>query len=224
MKEDKLGRIVEYHTHFSRHKPERATNWKGELGMAQGGGVLYDLGSHLLDQTYTLFGMPTSVNGFFNVERDGVRKGEEPDAFSAVLRYGGAGGMLVFAKASVISVVERQPRFLVKGTKGTYEKEGLDCQEEQLRHGGKPTDEGYGVEDAKKAGSLTVVDSEGKITKSVQENVVPGAYPEFYRLWAEALVREDESLIPVKVGEVVDVLRIMEAVKESAMTGRSINF
>lgn len=225
IKEDKLGRIVEYHTNFDRQKAERATNWKGELPMSQAGGVLYDLGSHMIDQAYTLFGMPTSVNGFWNIERDDPRKGEEPDAFTAVLRYGGKGAMLVFVKASVISVLETQPRFLVKGTKGSYEKRGLDCQEDQLRNGGmKPTDKGYGVEDESKAGSLTLLGTDGAIKKEVCKNMTAGAYPVFYEELAKSLQSGKEEDVPVKAGEVVDVLRILEAVKESAETGRSINF
>ena len=43
-----VGRVSEFETHFDRHRPEVQTgSWKME---ETGGGVVWDLGSHLLDQ------------------------------------------------------------------------------------------------------------------------------------------------------------------------------
>lgn len=89
IKEDTIGRVVEFNTHFDRYKPTKATNWKGNLGMDQAGGVVYDLGTHLLDQVYVLFGMPKTVTGFFETQRnDGDA---EPDSITVVLAYGEIG-------------------------------------------------------------------------------------------------------------------------------------
>ncbi len=60
-----LGRVVEFETHFDRWKPVRPETWKGTLTMAQAGGVIYDLGTHLLDQAYVLFGTPKTVTAIF---------------------------------------------------------------------------------------------------------------------------------------------------------------
>jgi predicted dehydrogenase len=43
-----------------RRRPPRAASWKQDPSQP-GGGVLYDLGSHLIDQVLVLFGRPTSV-------------------------------------------------------------------------------------------------------------------------------------------------------------------
>jgi predicted dehydrogenase len=114
--EGTLGRIVEYETHFDRYKPDRPDSWKGQLGMENAGGVIYDLGSHLLDQAYVVFGLPKAVTGIFQNQRaDGSA---EPDSITVLLHYG-AEGPLVTAKAGVISIESEQLRFWIRGTKGS---------------------------------------------------------------------------------------------------------
>ena len=51
-----LGRVVEFETHFDRHRPEvpQSDSWKYKV--QPGGGAVYDLGTHLIDQVVHLFG------------------------------------------------------------------------------------------------------------------------------------------------------------------------
>ena len=63
-----LGRVAEFETHFDRHKLESPTNWKAKP--IPGGGVIYDLGSHLIDQVLHLYGPPQKVTGFIYSQRD----------------------------------------------------------------------------------------------------------------------------------------------------------
>ncbi|KAG9572643.1 NAD(P)-binding protein, partial [Aureobasidium melanogenum] len=72
----KLGEIAEFETHFDRFRPDlpARTTWKTLATPASG--ALYDLGSHLLDQVYHLFGAPKSVTGFVQVQRKGLKTGD----------------------------------------------------------------------------------------------------------------------------------------------------
>lgn len=211
----KLGRIVEFETHFDRHKPRRpAETWKGTLAVSRGGGVLYDLGTHLIDQAVVAFGMPRSVTGVFQHQRQD--DGTEPDAVTILLQYGS--GLLVTAKAGVISVETAQLRFWVRGTEGSWMKLYLDVQEDQSKQGMRPGDEGFGVEPESYSGLLTVLEGD-KPVKSVLKNVKPETYGALYSQFAEAIVKNDEALVPVKAAEARDVLRIIEAARESAEKG-----
>jgi len=215
IKDNTLGRIVEFHTHFDRHKPERPVNWKGELLMSQGGGVLYDLGTHLIDQVYTLFGMPYSVTAFWAFERGAEER--EPDAFTAILRYG-PNGPMVIAKASVISILPEQPRFVVKGTKGSFVSTGLDVQEDQLKRGVVPGSTEYGV-----GGTATISRVvEGKVVADVVPLSERGSYGDLYSQFARAVEEGDEEMVPVRISDVVAVLEILEGVKESAGGGKTV--
>ena len=80
---DRLGRLVEFESHYDRFRQlPRLHAWREDGG--PGGGVLFDLGSHLVDQAMVLFGVPQSVWGSVRVERDGARV---DDAFDLNLQY-----------------------------------------------------------------------------------------------------------------------------------------
>lgn len=218
MDDGTLGRVVEFNTHFDRYKPEKPTNWKGQLGMEHAGGVIYDLGTHLLDQAYVLFGMPKTVTGIFANQRDDGS--EEPDGMTVILGYGKS-GPLVTAKAGVMCVETDQLRYWVRGSKGSFKKYHLDIQEDQLKAGLKPGDKGFGVEDAARSGSLVVLD--GNTPKgSVFKNIEPKTYATLYEGFAKAVDGGGEAAVPVKASEARDVLRIIEAAKESDKSGKIV--
>ncbi len=219
IKEDTIGRVVEFETHFDRYKAERPSNWKGTLGMAQAGGVVYDLGTHLIDQAYVLFGLPKSVTAIFaNQRNDGEA---EPDSITVLLGYG-VGGPLVTAKAGVMCVETEQLRYWVRGTKGSFKKFHLDVQEDQLKAGQKPGDKGFGIESSESSGTVVVLEG-GKPKSRVLANVEPETYAALYDGFAKAIGGGGESAVPVKASDARDVLRIIEAAKESAISGKSVS-
>ena len=119
IKNGKLGRIVEFETHFDRHRPEpTSTGWKTKP--IPGGGVVYDLGAHLIDQVVVVFGMPKRITGFVGSQREDKHN---PDGFedscTVLLHYD---GMLATVKAGVVSLEVAQLRYWVRGTNGTYKK------------------------------------------------------------------------------------------------------
>lgn len=218
-----LGRAVEFETHFDRLRPGRPTNWKGTLPMDRGGGVVYDLGTHLIDQAFVLFGMPSDVYARFVNQREGrIVSGvggpdEEPDSMTAVLNYAET-GTIVQVRVSVMSVETRQLRFWVRGTKGSYHKEGLDPQEDQLKAGVKPSEADFGHEEASRVGRLCIAKEDGNVVEEPLPEVAPETYLEFYKLFARSLETRNEADVPVPATEAAQVLRIIEAIRESAKT------
>jgi predicted dehydrogenase len=108
------------------------------------------------------------------------------------------------------------PRMRMLGTNGTFEKFGLDVQEQALSRGMRPGDEGWGREPAERWGTLRIGDQ----TRSVETE--PGAYQAFYLLLAEAL--RAGGPLPVDPRDSVQGLRIIEAAFESARAGAVVPF
>ncbi|KAH6603184.1 hypothetical protein Trco_007959 [Trichoderma cornu-damae] len=215
-----LGRVLEYNTHFDRYRADAPASWKGQLGISRGGSALFDLGTHLIDQAYVLFGLPQSVHGRLLNQREGRAEFETPDAVSAQLAY--ADGLLVNVNISALSAEANQLRYWIRGTKGSFRKFHLDPQEDQLRAGGKPTDAGYGVESTANS-SLTAVDeATGKSSQVPVPELVPETYRAFYGDFAKALESGKAEDIPVKAEQARDVLRIIEGILESAKTGKDV--
>ncbi|XXG99556.1 hypothetical protein Hte_005895 [Hypoxylon texense] len=220
-----LGRIVEFETHFDRFRLEKPSNWKGSLRMDQGGSALYDLGTHLIDQVYVLFGMPRGVFATLASQRDGLLSGREnpdlePDSVTAQLSYDG--GLIALVRIAVSSVEVQQPRFWVRGTKGSYRKTGLDPQEPQLKSGMKTSDANFGKEGPEWNGKLALLGEGGSVREQDHPNVEPETYSKIYELFGNALVGNREQDVPVPASQARDVLRIIEAAKESARSRREV--
>ena len=93
-----------------------------------GSGILFDLGSHLVDQAVTLFGAPDAVTGDVRIERDDA---VVDDAFDVTLHYPAHRVVL----RSTMLATAPGPRFVVQGTAGSYVKYHLDPQEARLAVG-----------------------------------------------------------------------------------------
>ncbi|KAH8771805.1 oxidoreductase domain-containing protein [Diaporthe sp. PMI_573] len=228
LQEGRLGRIHEFETHFDRYRPDGPRSWKSTLSMADGNGAIYDLGTHLLDQVYVLFGKPTAAYGKFINQREGrLVSGangleDEPDSIHATLTYADK-GLLVHVRIGVLSAESKQPRFWVRGSKGSYHKTGLDAQEPQLIGGMKISDTGFGVDGAAYNGTIDIVQEDGSIQDFTFPNVQPQTYLRFYELLAGALVSGKQEDLPVPAQEAAEVLKIIEALKESARAGKEVS-
>jgi predicted dehydrogenase len=51
-----LGRVHRFESRFERWRPQLGDGWRERTPPAEGGGLLLDLGSHLVDQAVQLFG------------------------------------------------------------------------------------------------------------------------------------------------------------------------
>jgi predicted dehydrogenase len=207
--DDALGTVHRLESRFDRWRPAlRPGAWREQERPEAGGGLLLDLGSHLVDQAVLLFGRPRSVYAEVDVRRAGAQG--DDDVFIALEHPGGVRAHLW---ASVLAA-QAGPRLRVLGDRATYVKHGLDVQEELLRSGRRPTEQGWGREPPERWGLLGV-DGERR-----QVETEPGAYQLFYAGVAEAL--RGGGAPPVDPEDAVAVLAVLDAARQSAAAGTTV--
>jgi scyllo-inositol 2-dehydrogenase (NADP+) len=204
----RLGRITHYESHFDRFRPLVPQRWREQA--AHGGGLLFDLGPHLIDQALALFGTPQSVFATLRQQRDHA---EVPDYVHLQLSYP---DKEVILHASALSALA-PPRFCVHGVGGSYVSEKLDVQEEQLKAGLRPGQEGFGCNSP---GLLRALygPHEAETVCATQD----GDYTGFYRALADTLL--DGIPFPVSAQDAVDVMTIIELALHSDAQGRRLPF
>jgi len=101
---------VEFETHFDRHRPEVSTRSTWKAKPLPGGGVVFDLGTHLMDQVVKTFGMPQKITGFV-----GTARAQDPgfdDSCTILLHY--KSGLMATVKATVVSPEVNQLRYWIR--------------------------------------------------------------------------------------------------------------
>jgi scyllo-inositol 2-dehydrogenase (NADP+) len=206
VEEDALGPIVRFESRYERWRPEpKAGAWRERGAPDEAGGLLFDLGSHLVDQALQLFGRPTQVYAEVDKRRPGVEV--DDDVFVALTHPGGVHSHLW----ATVTAAILGPRFRVLGLRGAFEKYGIDPQEEALAAGARPGEPGWGTEPEELWGQLSNGDTERRVRTE------PGDYPAFYRGVVEALRTGGDP--PVDVRESIEGLEVLEAARESSRTG-----
>lgn len=202
-----LGQVTRFESRFERWSPEVSKAWKAEATAATGGGVLFDLGTHLLDQALELFGPGEVVHAELEARRPGEKV--DDDCF-LVVRHGS--GVLSHLWMNMLCA-QQGPRYRVLGSEGAFTKHGVDPQEPYIVAGGSPLDEEYGVEDAEWAGQLG---RDGHLDRVSTER---GAYPEFYRILADKISDGGAASalsLPVDPAGPVEVLKLIEQARTLA--------
>jgi scyllo-inositol 2-dehydrogenase (NADP+) len=202
LEQGRLGRLFSFESHYDRFRPQVKVRWKEEA--VPGGGTLWDLGAHLIDQALQLFGMPESLSADLGQQRAGART---TDWFHLLLRYGEL--RVLLRSGSVVH--EPWPRFVINGETAGWIKYGLDPQEEQLKAGLRPGQEGWGLEPAERYGRL----SHGERVPTLV-----GSYGSFYRQLAEAI--EGKGPVPVTAESAARVIQVIEAALRSDLEGRRV--
>ncbi len=217
---DTVGRTVTLDSRFDRYRPlAKAGAWRDD---AEGGGLLYDIGPHLIDQALALFGRPERV--WADVRRDRDEQGNTADAFDLHLWFTGADGReLTVRTGSTVLAVNPGPRYRLQGTRGSYVKFGLDPQEPAIIEGAKvphlDSPEPWLDEPAAAWGTLSLAADPADPAKVEQTQLptVRGDYRAFYRNVADAIRGKAEQAVPARAA--VHVARIIEVALESARTG-----
>lgn len=206
-----LGNINYYESHFDRYVPEikNKRSWKNTKIPANG--VLFDLGSHLIHQAITLFGLPQTINAIISTNRE---ESNVDDYFVLTMQY----PTLTAVLKSDMLVKDNELRFVVKGDKGSYTQYGIDPQEAELNKGIMPVGEEWCNGDDTNYGNLHTI-RENKINRL---ETAPGNYMLFYENVYDVLVNKQSLIIEPAEGR--DVIRICEVAKESQAQQKTIKF
>ncbi len=206
-----LGEVLDFESHFDRYQPKVSrAEWR--YNQSEGGGTLFDLGPHLIDQALSLFGIPEAVFCQLHFQRPGSKAN---DGFDLRLIYPKLTATL---KASVF-VREPGPRFQVHGTLGSFIKYGLDTQEESLKSGITPYARNFGHEQKKMNGLLHSVAHDKSFR--LRYPTFPGCYMDFYNDVFASL--SGKKLPEVKVEHAWMNIKIIETAIISHFEKRIIN-
>jgi predicted dehydrogenase len=202
LREGVLGKVTRFESRFERWRPTLKGGWREVGGAGEAGGLLYDLGAHLIDQALVLFGPVTHVYAEADIRRPGALN--DDDTFVALTHASGVRSELwASAVASNLG-----PRLRALGDRAAYVKYGLDVQEDALREGRRPDlEDRWGAETEAQWGEVgTPGDSSPVATE-------PGAYQHFYAAVGAALRGEGD--LPVDPRDSVEGLRIIAAAQRS---------
>jgi scyllo-inositol 2-dehydrogenase (NADP+) len=217
LKEQAVGRLVTYESHFDRFRPlPREATWK-ESGNAANG-MLFDLGPHLVDQALALFGVPETITASVRKDRDETAI---EDAFDITLDYP---GLRAHCRATMLACLNA-PRFLLHGTKGSFRKYGLDPQEPALVAGAKvpPMGEGNWLAENDSAwGTLTVAPDPADPTTLVSTPIQTefGDYRSYYANVRDAI--NGTAPLAVTPEDGYRVIRLLELARQSSAEGRTL--
>lgn len=195
----RLGDVLHLESRFEWWKPAGQRGWKATTPIDHGGGILFDLGTHLIDQAVQLFGAPERVVADVTRRDHGQDSDADDDTVLMLTHRGGIRTTLTMTSWAA----RPGPRFHLRGTRGTYTKWSLDPQEAALARGAQPTDPGFGSEPADAWGSLTDQHQHSELVPPQ-----PSTYAGFYQRLAAAITRGDD--LPVDPNDALAVLQIIE--------------
>ena len=205
LESERLGRLVELESRFDRFRPQLKGGWREES--TAGAGVLYDLGSHLIDQSLQLFGSPRAVFANLRKER---KEAQVWDGFHLLFDYG---ELKVSLHCSCLAAEEPKLRFRARGTQGAWVKHGLDPQEAALQSGRRPQGPEWGREPRQAWGEFRLQEP-GELPSQA------GNYPAFYQQLAQAI--RHNSAPPVTARQAREVIHWIELCQVSHQEGRWI--
>ncbi len=205
IEEQQLGQVKSFESHFDRFRPEVRQRWR-ELA-SDGGGILFDLGPHLIDQALQLFSIPDAITAQCLLMREGS---SNVDYFNVMLHYP---DKLALLHCDLFSAGPNK-RFSVKGTQGNYEKLGLDPQEARLIAGVLPNEANWADETAEQYGRLFFAES-GEVVPTER-----GGYQTYFKVMADAI--RSNKPVPVSAEEALWGIKLIELAMESSRLGKTL--
>ena len=168
--ENRIGEVVDYECHFDRFVNGKSTKqWKADGG--KGIDLLYDIGIHLIDQVYSLFGMPDEVYADLRKQRE---ESSGIDNLQVCLYY--EDKKITLSAGELVAMPG--PHFMVHGRKGSFIKYGQDVQESRLLCGMRPGNSEWGQEDETSFGTLCTVTGQEFLQEKIPTE--QGNYGKYY--------------------------------------------
>lgn len=195
----RLPEVSRFESRFEVYNAMPRYSWKTATRIEDGGGVLFDLGAHLIDQAIELFG-PLDFSAEPYVElASRLKSGVAPDdAFVAFRHTSGVSSHLWMNTLSA----QVGPRFRVLTPTTAYTTWGLDPQEAHLKAGMRPGDAGFAEIDPDRYGIL------GTDTAPEIVPTLAGDYTGYYDAVAEWILRDGPA--PVDPSGSVAVISLIE--------------
>lgn len=197
-----VGDVVRAELRWERWRPVPKDRWRENAPAQEGGGVLLDLFSHLVDQAVVLFGRVESVYA----ELSTLRTRAEDTAFVSCHHVSGA----VTHLGSMSMAGAPGPGLRLLGTEGAYVLGALGEEENVAAE--------WGPADAEHLGWLVT----GTERRPVER--VEGDQADFYREVAQALAQEEpQPAMPVDPIDAVHVLAVIDAARISSAGHRVVD-
>lgn len=200
----RLGRIWRIHSRMDQDGAHT-------LEPGPTGGLLRDLGSHVVDQMVYLLGPVVSVSA----ELDIVDLPEGPTDASFTLALHHEGGTHSHLSASKLNRIDAR-ELRAYGDLGCYLSQTIDVQAQDIFAGKRPVDdlEGWGYEPEANWGTL--------FTAAGRETIpsAQGRYHDYYEAFARAVAEGTEPPVNAETGS--RTLAVLDAARESARTGQTI--
>ncbi|VTR78021.1 Gfo/Idh/MocA family protein [Cellulomonas hominis] len=197
-----LGRVHRFERRWERFRPVPQNRWKENDTRA--GGLLLDLGAHLVDSAVQLFGPVASVHA----ELRNITTPAVDDVFLALTHAARPDGTAVISHLQAGGLVGAPgPRTRVLGERGAYLVTSFEGEATPFA----VLDEAAGE------------DHEGWLVRGAEKQPVrraPGGHPDFYRA-VEAWVR-GTGPVPVDPADAVVTARVLDAARVSSAEHRVV--
>ena len=195
----RLGEVFRHEFRWERWRPTPKDRWRENASAAEGGGILLDLHSHMIDAAVDLFGLIVTVYA----EVAARTTSSEDDAFLACRH---ASGVMSHLSATSVSAAPG-PRVRILGRGGAF----LLNQFEDV--GGDIYPDLADV-DAAHCGWVYEGDRRAPVARPVAGQV------DFYRQVGRALAAADpQAALPVNPYDAVHTLAVIDAARTSAANG-----
>ena len=200
----RLGELWRMHSRFDLDDPATL-----EAGPA--GGLLRDLGSHLVDQMVWLLGDVRSVNAHL----DWMELPEGPTDASFCIELEHTSGVRSHVEASKVNHIEAR-ELRAYGSEGSYQSLGTDVQAQAIFAGRRPAEnpEEWGYEEPGRWGLLST--ASGTVSVPSEQ----GRYHDLYTAFAAAIHSQGRQ--PVPASDAVRTLAVLDAARLSAERGSSV--
>lgn len=205
---NRLGKLKNARLAIPRYKPFIGPKlWKENN--YPGAGLLYDLGSHLIDQCLQLFGPPLNIKADLQIQR---KQGKVIDYFELLFKYKD----FTVELATDMFSKNPGPTFSFMGENALFVKYGNDPQEKQLDEETIDWNQ-LGIDDPQHYGKLTDLETE----KAEIIQTEDGSYTDFYQNLYEAL--RLNTLLLITPNEAVDVIKLIERILKFKVVKNTLN-
>jgi len=200
----RLGEVSRAYSRFDQDDP-------ASIPAGEGGGVLRDLGTHVIDQMLWLLGPVTSVTA--HLDWVDLPEGRTDSGFAVdLLHASGVSSHVEASKSAHASARELR----VYGANGSYRSFGTDVQAQAAMAGRRPAEDpsGWGYEEPGLWGTLSTSAGEERIASA------QGRWHDFYSQFAAAVRGEADQ--PVPATEALRTVAVVDAARQSALQGGSV--